>query len=123
MSTFAGQEGATLGPSVRTGRRYFGYQKNTQTSGITFTQTYYQHNFAPALSMQRRYYQTLSEQPPMRPHAEYDLNSLLHPSGPASEPPPPPQPDSVAFQGFPSLDDRIQFAFDERRRAEEVLST
>ena len=114
---------ATLGPSFRTGRRYYGYQKNMQTTGITFTQTYYQNTHAPALTLQRRYYQTLSEQPPMRPRPEFDVSTLSNPPLPSPEVPPQPQPDPFSFQGSPSLDDRIQLALDERRRAEEVPFT
>ena len=120
MNTYPSPDALKQQASFRTGRRYFEYQKNTQTSNITFTPEYYQNAYVPTLNVQRRYYQTLSEQPPVRQRPDFNYGKQDSELPSAEELPKPSARDPNYFQGAPTLDDRLSLALEEKHRAEDL---
>jgi hypothetical protein len=90
-------------PYYRTGRRYFEYQKNTQTEHITFTPEYYSQIHEPQLSLQHKYFKALSEQPQIHPSVSVpELDEEVR---------------------FPDSDERYQKMLSEKKRTDEVSFT
>ena len=88
-------------PYYRTGRRYFLYQKNTQSTNVLFSSEYYEQVHEPTLQLQHKYYQAVADAPVLQPPS----------------PPDPPQQDL-----FPDSDERHLRMLAEKQRVAEVIT-
>lgn len=89
-------------PYYRTGRRYYLYQKNTQSANVLFSQQYYEQVHEPTHLLHHQFYEALAASPVQEP---------------SKAPVPPEMP---AQDLFPDTDERYLRMEAEKRRVADV---